>query len=142
MMSYTPDLADPIQDNSSCQSKEADTSKLHFAVKSRPTSVQKRTPSRSPTSNPSKKPRRLLRLSPSAPTTPTERGTTSKSPVLRLLESKKKAPRSGLYEWVLWREALKGEFERSPGSSSQSRDSSTLRERSRVYRNLNKSFTS
>ena len=136
-MSETSNLTDPINDQNSCQSKEPVAQKLHFAVKSSPKSVLKRTPSNSLTPNPSKKPRRLQRPSASAPTTPT-----SKSPVLKLLESKKKAPRSGLYQWVLWREALKGEFERSPGSSSQSRGSSTLRDRSRVFRNLNKSFTS
>ena len=130
-------LDHPIEDKdkNSSQSKEPE---LQLTVKSSSLSVLKR----SPTSNPSKKPQRLQRPSASAPTTPTDKGTPSKSPVLKLLQSKKKAPRSGLYQWVLWREAIKGEFERSPGSSGQSRGSPTLRERSRVFRNLNKSFTS
>jgi hypothetical protein len=40
------------------------------------------------------------------------------SPALELLESKKKGQRSGLYQWVLWREALKGEKDRRASSLS------------------------
>jgi hypothetical protein len=64
--------------------------------------------------------------------TSTSATTPAKSPVLELLESKKKGQRSGLYQWVLWREALKGEKDRKNEDPS---------ERTCVIRNLNSSFT-
>jgi hypothetical protein len=118
-----------------CQRKEAkqpEQPRLPFAVKSAPPplrGVVKRTPPTSPTSSPSKRPRRLARPSTSATTTTT---TPAKSPVLELLQSKKKGQRSGLYQWVLWREALKGEKDRKNEDPS---------ERTCVIRNLNNSFT-
>jgi hypothetical protein len=122
-------------DNSSnCQRKEAkqpEQPRLPFAVKSAPPplrGVVKRTPPTSPTSSPSKRPRRLARPSTSSTTTTTP----TKSPVLELLQSKKKGQRSGLYQWVLWREALKGEKDRKNEDPS---------ERTCVIRNLNNSFT-
>jgi hypothetical protein len=121
-------------DNSiTCQRKEAklEQPRLPFAVKSAPPplrGVVKRTPPTSPTSSPSKRPRRLARPSTSAATTTTP----AKSPVLELLQSKKKGQRSGLYQWVLWREALKGEKDRKNEDPS---------ERTCVIRNLNSSFT-
>jgi hypothetical protein len=118
---------------SNCQRKEAKPEKprLPFAVKSAPPplrGVVKRTPPTSPTSSPSKRPRRLARPSTSSSTTTTP----TKSPVLELLQSKKKGQRSGLYQWVLWREALKGEKDRKNEDPS---------ERTCVIRNLNNSFT-
>jgi hypothetical protein len=120
---------------SNCQRKEAkqpEQPRLPFAVKSAPPplrGVVKRTPPTSPTSSPSKRPRRLARPSTSSTTTTT---TPTKSPVLELLQSKKKGQRSGLYQWVLWREALKGEKDRKNEDPS---------ERTCVIRNLNSSFT-
>jgi hypothetical protein len=118
---------------SNCQRKEAkpEQPRLPFAVKSAPPplrGVVKRTPPTSPTSSPSKRPRRLARPSTSSTTTTTP----AKSPVLELLQSKKKGQRSGLYQWVLWREALKGEKDRKNEDPS---------ERTCVIRNLNNSFT-
>jgi hypothetical protein len=63
-----------------------------------------------------------VRLSTSTTTTPT------KSPVLELLQSKKKGQMSCLYQWVLWREALKGEKDRKNEDPA---------ERTCVIRNLN-----
>jgi hypothetical protein len=68
-----------------------------------------------------------VRLSTSTPTT-----TPALSPVLELLQSKKKGQKSGLYQWVFWREALKGEKDRKNEDPS---------ERTCVIRNLNNSFT-
>ena len=76
------------------------------------------------TSAPSPKLRRIRPTPLQSPTPPTS-PQSSKSKVLRLLESKMKGQRNSLYEWVLWREALKGEKDRI---RSQSLD----RARSRV----------
>lgn len=58
-----------------------------------------------------------------------------KSPVLKLLEKKKKGQRSGLYQWVLWREAIKGEHKRTSPESPSTADN-----QGRVFRNLNKTL--
>lgn len=86
----------------------------------------RRTPPTSPTStsSPSKRAKRLPRPTISAPgssSSPTAAQSSpdpSVSPALELLESKKKGLRSGLYQWVLWREALKGEKDRRASCGS------------------------
>ena len=85
----------------------------------------------SPTASPSKRPRKLK--SPvasnasgnsstfsSAPWTAPARfcqNSSTTSPALDLLETKKKVQRNSLYHWVLWREALRGEKDRVQGST-------------------------
>jgi hypothetical protein len=64
--------------------------------------------------------------------TSTSATTPAKSLVLELLQSKKKGQSSGLYQWVLRREALKGEKDRKNEDPA---------ERTCVIRNLNSSFT-
>jgi hypothetical protein len=72
--------------------------------------IKSLSPPTSPTSSPSKRPRRYkspLHFS-SAPS----KFCQTASPALDLLETKKKVQRNSLYHWVLWREALRGEKDR------------------------------
>merc|ERR1739848_413212 len=71
----------------------------------------------SPTSSPSKRPRKLKSPIPSQamsapPKLFCQSSSTPASPALDLLETKKKVQRNSLYHWVLWREALRGEKDR------------------------------
>lgn len=74
----------------------------------------------SPTSSPSKRPRKLKSPQSNIGINNTAWGSMSapakicqtSSPALDLLETKKKVQRNSLYHWVLWREALRGEKDR------------------------------
>lgn len=80
-----------------------------------------KSPPTSPSSSPSKRPRRYKQCGPGMMPGTSGGGFCSSappklckpSPALELLENKKKAQRNSLYHWVLWREALKGEKDRS-----------------------------
>lgn len=105
----------------------------------------------SPTSSPSKRPRKLNKMTAASVSTsvfatpPNGQGSGAaaagsmimsapakmcqSSPALDLLESKKKVQRNSLYHWVLWREALRGEKDRatsSPTSAGSSINRSRL----------------
>ncbi len=81
----------------------------------------------SPTSSPSKRPRKLKSPAQSGMSTPNQIHSNANaglslsapakicqaSPALDLLETKKKVQRNSLYHWVLWREALRGEKDRT-----------------------------
>ena len=73
-----------------------------------------RSPPTSPTyvGSPNKRPRRLRPANAVTNSAPPKIHTAIASPALELLETKKKVQRNGLYHWVLWREALRGEKDR------------------------------
>lgn len=126
--SRMPSKTAPVNTMSSNATPIAQKTTLSSTLTSKPSAVRyvakRSTPPTLMTSAPSPKLRRIRPTPLQSPTPPTS-PQSSKSKVLRLLESKMKGQRNSLYEWVLWREALKGEKDRI---RSQSLD----RARSRV----------
>ena len=92
--------------------------------------------STSPTSSPSKRARKIKSPLPTSGTPNSTSGPAlglmtmsapakicQTSPALDLLETKKKVQRNSLYHWVLWREALRGEKDRTNKDSNPPRPS-------------------